>query len=133
MSGNDRQDPAEELSSWLDRERSIDRRVRRVSKIAWTTALVAVILYGILIISRIIHYLTEMRRASDGDLPPGYLATVVLDQVLPLVAVVGVFSFLVAVLSTIGMFLRFRTASLAEVQTRLTAMEKVLQSDTSHR
>jgi hypothetical protein len=52
-----------------------------------------------------------------------------LEGLLPFITVVGIFSFLVAVLSTIGMFLRFRTASLAEIQTRLAAMEKMLTSE----
>jgi hypothetical protein len=37
--------------------------------------------------------------------------------------VLGELSLLVAVLATVGVFLRFRTASLAEIQLRLAALE----------
>ena len=43
-------------------------------------------------------------------------------------------SLLVAVLSTVGVFLRFRTASLAEIQLRLAAVEQMLtdQAEAGH-
>ena len=40
--------------------------------------------------------------------------------------VLGVLSVLIATLSTVGMFLRQRTASLAEIQLRLAALEELL-------
>jgi hypothetical protein len=42
--------------------------------------------------------------------------------------VLGVLSLLIAVLSTVGIFLRLRTASLTEIQLRLAALEQVLAS-----
>ncbi|HEY2164790.1 MAG TPA: hypothetical protein VGH04_12400, partial [Gemmatimonadaceae bacterium] len=50
------------------------------------------------------------------------------DSVLPLVAVVGVLAVLIATLSTVGVFLRLRTASLAEIQLRLANLEEMLRA-----
>ena len=71
-----------------------------------------------------------MSRLDYKLLGPCLLA-IALDFALPLITVLGVLSFLVAVLSTVGVFLRFRTASLAEIQTRLAAMEEMLLKDQS--
>lgn len=126
MNRDARPDRTQELWSWIDGERVLDRRVRRVSKIAWIVTLVALLLYG----ARVLVYVVMMLgNASAKGVPPGELLAIVLDQALPLVTVIGLLSFLVAVLSTIGVFLRFRTASLAEIQTRLAAMEEILLKD----
>jgi hypothetical protein len=50
----------------------------------------------------------------------------VISTLMPLVAVIGFVSLLVAVLSTVGVFLRLRTASLSEIQLRLAALEGML-------
>jgi hypothetical protein len=48
---------------------------------------------------------------------------------LPVVTVVGVLSLLIAVLSTVGIFLRLRTASLGEIRLRLGALEDMLRQE----
>jgi hypothetical protein len=45
---------------------------------------------------------------------------------MPLFIVLGLLSVLIATLSTVGIFLRLRTASLAEIQLRLAALEEML-------
>ncbi|HET8650890.1 MAG TPA: hypothetical protein VFL95_12670 [Gemmatimonadales bacterium] len=45
---------------------------------------------------------------------------------IPFLITLGVLSLLVATLSTIGIFLRLRTASLSEIQLRLAALENLL-------
>lgn len=50
----------------------------------------------------------------------------VLALTMPLIAVTGVLSVLIATVSTVGVFLRLRTASLAEIQVRLAALEQML-------
>ena len=47
---------------------------------------------------------------------------------MPTVAVLGILSLLVATLSTVGIFLRLRTASLSEIQLRLAALEEMIVS-----
>lgn len=50
---------------------------------------------------------------------------------MPLIAVVGVLSLLIATPSTVGVFLRLSTASLAGIQLRLAALEDMLRGDTT--
>lgn len=126
MNRDARPDRTQELWSWIEGERVLDRRVRRVSKIAWIVTLVALLLYGARVLVNVVMMLSN---ASGKGYPPGELLAIALDQALPLITVLGLLSFLVAVLSTIGVFLRFRTASLAEIQTRLAAMEELLLKD----
>jgi hypothetical protein len=53
-------------------------------------------------------------------------AGVIFREAMPFVWVLGAISLLVAVLSTVGIFLRFRAASLAEIRLRLAAVEQML-------
>lgn len=53
----------------------------------------------------------------------------VYDAALPLVAVVGVLSLLIATLGTVGIFLRLRTASLSEIQLRLANLEDMVRGE----
>lgn len=128
MKNDAKADRTQELWSWIEGERVLDRRVRRVSKIAWIVTFVALLLYGARVLVNVVMMLGNV---SGKGYPPGELVAVVLDQALPLITVLGVLSFLVAVLSTIGVFLRFRTASLAEIKARLAAMEEMLLKDQS--
>ncbi|HJP57674.1 MAG TPA: hypothetical protein VJ847_11690, partial [Gemmatimonadales bacterium] len=52
---------------------------------------------------------------------------------VPLVAVLGVLSLLVAVLATVAIFLRLRTASLVEIQARLAALEAMVAGEQGKR
>ena len=54
--------------------------------------------------------------------------TAVFWSAMPLLTVVGILSLLIATLSTVGVFLRLRTASLGEIQLRLAALEEMLAS-----
>ncbi len=73
------------------------------------------------------HMLLVRRRIAVGVDSPLALY----DAAMPLVAVVGVVSLLVATLTTVGIFLRLRTASLSEIQLRLAALEEMLQGAAS--
>jgi len=49
-------------------------------------------------------------------------------SVMPLITVLGYLSLLIATLSTVDIFFRMRTASLAEIQLRLATLEDMLAS-----
>jgi uncharacterized membrane protein len=55
---------------------------------------------------------------------------VIFREAMPFVWVVGAISLLVAVLSTAGVLLRFRAASLDEIRLRLAAVEQMLTDQT---
>jgi hypothetical protein len=61
---------------------------------------------------------------AQGKVPRRAIA----DAALPLIVVLGLLSLLIATLTTVGIFLRLRTASLAEIQLRLAALEDMLAS-----
>jgi hypothetical protein len=126
MSTNARRDRSEELWSWVEGEKRLDARARRISRFAWGATLVAVLLYAVIILSRLAALVSEL---GQVDAPSTTVLRVMLDTLLPLVSVVGILAFIIALLSTIAVFLRFRTASLAEIQARLSAMEQMLTQE----
>ncbi len=61
-----------------------------------------------------------LEHVAAGAISSFYIGTLL----LPLVAVVGSISLLIAILATVGVFLRFCTASLSEIQLRMAALEE---------
>ena len=103
----------------IENERRRDRLIRRVSITAWT---ITFLLVGVLAVMVCLQVAELARGAAVGALP--WMS--VLGAAMPLVIVFGLLSVLVATLSTIGIFLRLRTASLTEIQLRLAALEDML-------
>lgn len=103
----------------VEQEKRRDRTLRRVSIAAWVATIVIVGAFAVLIALRISYML---KLTAVGMLEKG----IVLQAAMPLVVVLGVVSLLIATLATIGVFLRLRTASLAEIQLRLSALEAML-------
>lgn len=103
----------------INREKSRDRLLRIVSTVAWGITLVLLLIYGGMVASKVsrLRDMVDMGVAQQQD---------VFNATIPLIAVVGTVMLLVATLSTIGMFLRMRTATLGEIQLRLAALEGML-------
>ena len=108
-------------SAWqlVEEEKRRDRTLRRVSVAAWAATFLVVAVFAVIVAMRVS---LMWGLASVGALD----RHAVFDAAVPLVLVVGVLSLLVAVLATVGIFLRLRTASLAEIRLRLSAIEAVL-------
>ena len=111
----------DEASALIENERRRDRFIRRVSIIAWSVTFLLVLLVAGLVGMQA----TQMARAAQVGMVPR--ATVV-GSVMPLIDVLWKLSLLVAGLSTVGIFLRLRTASLTEIQLRLAALEAMIAS-----
>ncbi|HJU75511.1 MAG TPA: hypothetical protein VJ717_17335 [Gemmatimonadaceae bacterium] len=105
----------------IEVEKRRDRLIRRVSIIAWSVTFAIVLLYALLTFAAFIEV---FRGILDGNLP----WMTAMGTATPLIQVLLLLSVLVAALSTIGVFLRFRSASLAEIQLRLAALEDILAS-----
>ena len=103
----------------VERERRRDRTIRRLSIVAWAVTFVAVVLFAGIVVLRLIHI---AQLVSVGIVRQQALW----QAAVPLIAVLGVLSLLVAVLATVGVFLRLRTASLVEIQLRLAALEAII-------
>jgi flagellar biosynthesis protein FliR len=103
----------------IEAERRRDRLLRRVAVSAWIITLVFVIALAVLVSFQV----AQMARAAMVGAVPWMS---VMGVAMPLIIVLGLLSVLVASLSTIGMFLRMRTASLTEIQLRLAALETMI-------
>ena len=105
----------------VEREKQRDRFLRRVSVGAWALTFAWVLVFGVATGARLAE---TARRVDIGVVP----SSAIVDVAMPFVLVLGVLSVLVATLSTVGIFLRLRTASLTEIQVRLAALEDILVS-----
>jgi len=103
----------------IERDKRLDRMIRRVCAAAWGVTLAATGCYAVLVGREVIHVL-QLRNVG------GATDQAVMAAATPLVIAVGVLSLLVAALSTVGVFLRFRTAALGEIQLRLALLEEML-------
>src|SRR4051812_28686495 len=112
--------PHDRLWAEIERDRARDALIRRICVAAWTATGIILILFAAIILVPVI----EMARAATrGDVP---WATVV-GIAMPFIGALWTLSLLVAALSTVAMFFRQRSASLADLQMRLTSLEDVLR------
>ena len=105
----------------IENEKKRDRFIRRVSVTAWSVTGVLVLVLAVLVLGQAV---SMARAAMLGALPCMSVAGIV----MPLVIALGMLSVLIATVSTIGMFVRMRTASLHEIQLRLAALEDMIVS-----
>lgn len=106
----------------IEREKRIDRRLRRISVAAWTITIVLTLVFAVLTGLQISQFIGP---AVHGQLPMAVIA----GAAFPLLIVLGLLSTLIATLTTVGIFLRMRTASLHEIQLRLAALEAMMTRD----
>ena len=112
---------SERVWAVVEREKRRDRLVRRVSVAAWSVAGGAVLIFGAVKTWEVWHLI----RLVGEEVAPW---EIVIDRVMPLVWVIVVLGLLIAILSTVGIFLRLRTASLSEIQLRLASLEEMIAS-----
>ena len=103
----------------VDEEKRRDRTLRRVSIAAWALTFIVVAVFAVIVAMRV-SLMWSLSSVGAVD------RRAVFEAATPIVLVVGVLSLLVAVLATVGIFLRLRTASLAEIRLRLAAIEAML-------
>jgi hypothetical protein len=111
--------PSRNAWDLIEAEKRRDRMLRRVSTAAWTVTFVIAGLFAIL---TGISVAEMVKGAISGGLP----WMTVLGVSIPFFTVLLTISVLVAALSTVGIFLRLRTASLSEIQLRLAALEEMV-------
>lgn len=112
----------DEMWDRIDREKDRDRALRRVSGIAWSITFFILFLMTIRVGVELYGVLGKWGSGLTG-IDRFFIASKTLT---PLLGVVGGISLLIGTLSTVGVFLRLRTASLSEVQLRLAALEDML-------
>ena len=122
----ERSKAADEAWEFVEREKQIDRFIRRVSFGAWAVTVVIVLVFAFMTALQVF----EMNQAVRQEQLPW---AVVVGSAIPLFVVLGGLAVLIATLSTVAMFLRLRTSSLAEIQLRLAALEDMLTSQPDER
>lgn len=110
---------AKDVWTTIDRERRRDRVVRWISVSAWGLTFLILLIFAGITASKISIVERQVMVGASAQ-------QAIYEAWLPLIAVVGVLSVLIATLSTVGIFLRMRTASLVEIQLRLAALERML-------
>ena len=113
--------PSGEAWAMIDREKRRDRVIRRVGVTAWTVTFLIALVFTVMVGKGVAD---TVRAANLGAVP----WSAVVGTAMPLIIVLGFLSLLIATLSTVGIFLRLRTASLAEIQLRLAALEAMLSA-----
>ena len=109
----------------IEGEKRRDRLIKRVCVTAWTVTLMLVAIMAVMVGLQVAEL---ARGAAVGALP----WMTVLGAAMPLIITLGLLSVLVATLSTVGIFFRMRTASLAEIQLRLAALEDMIAARDTH-
>ena len=122
----ERSKAADEAWEFVEREKRIDRFIRRVSFGAWAVTVVIVLAFAFMTALQVFEMIQAVRQEQ---LP----WAVVVGSAIPLFVVLGGLAVLIATLSTVAMFLRLRTSSLAEIQLRLAALEDMLTSQPDER
>ncbi|MEP6573445.1 MAG: hypothetical protein ABJD11_12145 [Gemmatimonadota bacterium] len=120
MTGNTAARPGNAWNA-IEREREIDRMIRRICVVAWSITFAATACYALVVVLQAVQsYRLYRVRVLTGE--------AVWASVTPLILALGGLALLVAALSTVGVFLRFRTAALGEIQQRLEALEAMLSA-----
>lgn len=105
----------------IRKEEGRDRILRNISIATWIATFAALLTYAWMVVMQV----SELRRMVDLGLVH---QREVFQATIPLIAATGTVMLLIAVLTTIGMFLRMRTATLKDIQLRLAALEAILTS-----
>ncbi len=107
------------LREKIEMEKKTDHLIRRISKIAWGGTIFFIIVF-IGFTGYEIFNLWGLYKA--GFVP----ASSIFNELTPFLISLGGASFVVSIVSTIGVFLRLRTSTLSEIQVRLAALENIL-------
>ncbi|HRP06856.1 MAG TPA: hypothetical protein PLL69_00075 [Gemmatimonadales bacterium] len=115
-------DPIRAAWEAIARERRVDRLIRTLCLAAWAVTLVIAGGYAWLVWTQVAHarQLFAVGAATREE---------AMAAAIPLVLALGVLALLVAALSTIGVFLRFRGATMQEIQLRLAALERMVGNE----
>jgi hypothetical protein len=123
----------EQLWAQIEREKRIDTRLRRVSIVAWACTLLFTLVFAILTGLQTARVMVQFTRVPSDDWGTILQAAMIAQVLVPIVVVLMILSALIGTLSTVGIFLRLRTASLQEIQLRLASLEAMLTRDYSAR
>ena len=113
------------IQTLIDVDVKRDRLVRGVTILSWVVTFLVLIGFAVVVGQEASRTLTLAHAGMVRE--PEVLRTLI-----PLFVVVGITSLPMALVSTAALFLRQRTASLADIQLRLATLETLLASETAN-
>jgi hypothetical protein len=105
----------------IEKERQRDRFIKRLCITAWATSLALVLVVAGLVALGARQFIEGALR---GEMP----WAVAVGSTMPLFDALWKLSLLLTAVSTVAVFMRQRTSSLAEIQLRLAALEEMVAS-----
>jgi hypothetical protein len=107
----------------IQQEKKRDKMLMRFCIGAWTATLIVVL--GALVL---VGFQAKVFFGSEGFMGGGGSVSVLAlaGALMPVISMLWNLCLLVAALTTLGVFLRFRSANLAEIQMRLASLEEML-------
>lgn len=120
----------EDVWSKIEKEKRLDIFIRRLCYTAWATTFILFITYAIIVIVQVYGLPADVLTGDFAGNRP-HLSAFVFELVGLTLAfgAVGSLSLGIAVISTIGIFVRMRTLSLKEMRIRLETLEEILLSE----
>ncbi|MBO3698628.1 hypothetical protein [Roseivirga sp. E12] len=106
----------------IEREKRKDKSLTTISTVAWIVTLLVVCAFMVL---TFMDFSQQMNLYKKGV--TSYES--VISTLVPFLIILGIFSLIVAIVMTIGRFMRLRTANLLEIQQRLTLLEQSLPNE----
>jgi len=103
----------------IEGEKRRDRALRRIQLSAWAVTFAFVLLLALMVGFQVVQL---AKGALVGALP--WISVV--GAAMPFMIVLALLSVLIATLTTIGIFIRSRAATLNEIQLRLAALEEMI-------
>ena len=113
------QHPQHALWAKIEQEKRTDQLIKVVSKSSWSITFIFLLIFAGLAGYEAYYTLSLYQEGMVNFLT-------VFDTFMPFITVVGGICLTIAILSTVGMFLRLRTSSLSEIQMRLAALEQMI-------
>lgn len=106
----------------IEKENKRDKMIKKVFNLAWATTLIVLFIF---LVFAILEFMASYKMYTSGRVK----FSNVIDTLIPFLIIFGSIALIIAVLSTIAIFLRLRTANLLEVQQRLDSLEKMILSE----
>lgn len=111
-----------QIWTMIEKEKKRDRKIKLISTIAWSITIILLLVYMVFTAIDLAHALKGYHK---GLVPFKF----VIESITPFLMISGGLGLIIAVLSTIGMFLRMRTTTLLEIQQRLANLEGMITSE----
>lgn len=114
----------DQVWNMIDKEKSKDKSIRIINRVSWGVTLLVLLIFLVFTIMDFTKHI-ELYQQGVVSYP------MVIKTLVPFLIILGSLSLVVAIISTLGTFLRLRTTSLLEIQQRLGNLEEMITAEKS--